>query len=216
MTPIEEDNAVRWSRCSAGKNRWFWAVYPSIAECKAKGGEWHCPEPAASGFERTLEAAESTARKLAGDSAVIYHDSPARLARATRWEQACEKRRNAAINGKGQTGKLELVWEAYTHISMDGEFEPYWRVTPYRVVKKTARKVYVDREHFREEDWREQVESPEELNCWRFDLHTFILDRQELESGEGATSARRSYHDGRFYLTREAAEKAGEHLDDDD
>jgi hypothetical protein len=122
----------------------------------------------------------------------------------------------AAINGKGQPGKPELVWEGYTRVSMDGEYDPYWCVVPYQVAKKTARRVYVNREEFNEEDWQKQAESPEGLHWWHFDLHTFILDRQELESGEGARSARRSYHDGRFYLTREAAEKAGECPDDDD
>jgi hypothetical protein len=207
MTPIEKDNAVRWSRCSAGKNRWFWVIYPSKADCKARGVE-RFPEPTATGFESTLEAAESTARKLAGDGALIYQDSPASLARYTHRRRACERKLNAAINGKGQTRKLELVWEGYCHISVDGYFPPEWCVTPYRVVKKTARKVYVDRQQFDEDEWQKRIESPEDMHWCQFDDHAFILDRQELESGEGARSARRGFCAGRFYMTREAAEKA--------
>jgi hypothetical protein len=109
-------------------------------------------------------------------------------------------------NGNGQAARLEFVWEAYHHVSDQGPSE--WLYIPYRVVKKTARRVYVDRKEFNEEAWHRRLESGREMTWYDFDVETFILDRRELESAEGVLRVRRSGWGGWFYPTKEAAERA--------
>jgi hypothetical protein len=203
------ENAIRWSRCSAGKRGWFWVVLPSVADCQARDGEWCTPEPTASGFEPTLEAAESIARATAGEGAMIEPHAPARYASWIMRKHACEKRMNRKPNGNGQAARLELVWEAYHYYPDQGSSE--WHYTPYRVVKKTANRVYVDRERFDEQAWQSRLESGREMTWSDFDVETFILDRRTLESEEGPRSSRRyGGHRGYFYATKEAAERASE------
>jgi hypothetical protein len=206
------ENAIRWSRCSAGNRGWFWVVLPSVADCQARGVEWYLPEPTATGFEPTLEAAESIARATAGERAMIEPLAPARYASTILRKRAVEKRMSRDPIETGETAKLEFVWEAYYSVSdCPVDYPSKYVYTPYRIVKRTAGRVYVEREPYRENVWRGQQEPGKELEWWYFDLHTFILDRRKLESDEGARSrTRRSSWGGRFYATKEAAERASE------
>jgi hypothetical protein len=203
------ENAIRWSRCSAGTRGWFWIVLPSVADCQARGVEWYLPDPTATGFEPTLEAAESIARATAGEGAMIEPLAPARYASTILRKRAVEKRMSRDPIETGETAKLEFVWEAYYSMSdCPVDYPSKYIYTPYRVVKKTVKRVYVEREPYRENVWQGQQEPGKELEWWYFDIHTFILDRRKLESGDGARSSRYGWHRGDFYPTREAAERA--------
>jgi hypothetical protein len=198
--------ATRWSRCSASTRGWYWQVKPSWNDAERRGVDMWIDRPIASGFEPTLELAEARAKQIAGDHSL---QEPAGYASNYLRRLAAEKRMNRKPNGNGQAARLELVWNAHYHVP-DGPYEASWYYTPYRVVKKTANRVYVDRKEFDEEAWKKRLESGREMKWWDFDVETFILDRRKLESGEGAHSSTLGWYIGEFYPTREAAERASE------
>jgi hypothetical protein len=195
--------SVRWSRCSAGDRRWFWAVYPSVDDCQARGVDWFPGDPIASGFEPTLEAAEAIARSTAGEGAFIEPRAPARFAGWTLQKRACMKRMNRKPSGKSQTAAIEFVWDVDYYYPEDAR-PSGWQYTPYRVIKKTAKRVYVEWEHFDEKRWQRQAESSSQANWWDYDVRTFVLDRRQLERDEGLYSRTRRRN---FYSTRAAAER---------
>ena len=74
--------AKHWSRCSAGKRGWFWVV--NTAPSFEDPGAVYI-----SGFEATMEEAESRAREIAGKDAVQD---------AAKWAELQLKRRRRGEN----------------------------------------------------------------------------------------------------------------------
>jgi hypothetical protein len=165
--------------------------------------------PIASGFESTREAAEAKARSVAGDGAIQDH---AQWASGVLTRRAVEKR--MARKAKSDNANiLEFVWEADYYVP-DQPFEPSrWVFTPYRVVKKTRTRVYVEREPYHEAVAEKRAERiAQEGATWGdYVVATFILDRKTLESGKGARSrGRRSLWGRDFYCSEAEARRATE------
>jgi hypothetical protein len=189
-----EQTAPSFSRCSAGSRGWFWVVQPP-------GSPWGLDvEPMAEGFEPTAKEAEAKARSIAGEWARQLY---ANFAAHVLLKRACEKRMARDPNGD-DASRIEFVWEAYHHVSDEPCVPDEWKVHPHRVVKKTARRVYVEREPYREP----AVPADRERHWYDYLDQTFVLDRRELERGQGVGPARRRWYGGDFYQSREEAERA--------
>jgi hypothetical protein len=197
-------NAVRWSQCSAGERGWFWAVYPSEADCEARGVDWWPGDPKASGYEPTLDAAESVARIVAGEGAKIEHHAPARLAALTLRQRAAEKRMTRKAKASNAR-PLEFVWEAWQGYD-EREGRSITDIIPWRVIKKTARSYFVEVERFSEERWRRRVEANNGTGWPNYVQHSFTLSRSKLGSGEGLYSKAMRYPQGPFFATKQQAE----------
>jgi hypothetical protein len=202
---------TRWARCSAGSRGWYWYVKPPVRSSDEKGIHWGDELPTASGFEPTAELAEAKAREAAGEDC---HQEPAKWAEEDLRRVAVEKRMARKPKDTRHTATVELIWHADL-LSADygtpGHEPSRYVYTPYRVVKKTARHVYVDRERYdiAEAAWATPVDPDRKLTWRDYDIKTFTLDRKKLESGEGtwSHSFSREYN-GEFFPTRELAEKA--------
>jgi hypothetical protein len=68
---------------------------------------------------------------------------------------------------------------------------------PHRVVKKTASRVYVDRELYRPDRWQDEVR--------KYGVRTFVLDRVALERDGQAWGSR--FHTRELYFTRSHEER---------
>jgi hypothetical protein len=75
-------------------------------------------------------------------------------------------------------------------------------VDRHRIVKETSRKIYVDREPFREDQWEHRGEDGSEPSGHDRETHALIIDRALLKR-EGRYRDRRSYRDLYFYATEE-------------
>lgn len=199
--------ATRWARCSAGSKGWYWYVRPSWDVSDSQGVRWYEAPPIASGFEPTMEAAEEKAKEIAGPTS---RQDRACMAAWDLRQAAVEKRMARKPKGE-QADRVEFVWEAYLYASDDWRFPDKWIFTPYRVVRKTAKRVYVEVDSYEESQRLRKCRlDPGHEETWRdHDVKTFVLDRSKLESEEGARPCgRRSYRWSHFYATREAAERS--------
>jgi hypothetical protein len=122
-------------------------------------GEWLVEtRPIASGFEPTMPEAEARAAATAGADSV---QDRAQFASGYLGRLVAEKRM-VKESRSDDASPIEFVWEADYYVSdyPSDEFDG-WRFTPYRVVRKSARRVYVDRERY----W-EVVGAPDQKRQW--------------------------------------------------
>ena len=197
MSPADEGREVPvYACCPAGNRKWLWVAWDTSSEA-VRG------EPAqATGYEATAEAAEARAIEWAGPRA---RPLPAKWASDDKRRRAVEARRvraakamNRPVKGKGDTTRLEFL---YCASESDPENTPgHFVVVKHRIAKKTAAKIHVDREPFREDRGEEGREpsSPDR------DPHKILIDRATLKR-EGRCRHPRSHRDVFFYATEEDA-----------
>lgn len=159
------------SVCSLGRARWFWVAWRTRAD--AFGYQDGGPaEPVAIGYEETREDARRAALQHAPTGAVHY---TAGVAANYHRARCVRKRAEGCRSECTQATAPEFV---YSRRGSD------WRA--HRIVKKTAKRVYVayDSSRVDKDDW---------------DVQTFVLDREELER-TGRAIRRVRHWDQVFYL----------------
>jgi hypothetical protein len=196
-----DTDEVFYSRCNVGKRGWFW-----IAFRFADGpGEWL--DLIAEGVEPTAAGAEAKAGEAAGPKARMLTTHYA--------SYECKKR--AAIRrmarpaiGKG-SAPIEYAWNPESYYSDgDSDGRERWIMYRHRIVKKTARRVYVRREP--EYEPRDLMESRQ--RSWAdYQEQTLILDRAKFES-RGCASWHKKYDHRIFYSTKEGAEAKIREIED--
>ncbi len=157
----ENDNRPSFSRCKIGKDKWLWVVF-------RRGGWSNEEQPLARGIADTAEAAYQSAVEAVGP----IRQAGNSLANSVREKEAAVKRSQRTTDRK-DAASLEFVYECHPHYS-DHDGSESDSVIPYRIVKKTRKYIFVDREPWRESaklsgDWRD------------FQQRTFVLDRAEFE-----------------------------------
>ncbi len=173
MDTKTNDTQPIFSRCSLGNGRWFWVAYASFEDmCE---GNIH-----ASGYSDTSDAAEAHAKTA------ILNDSPRQFAASHAQDvhrRMCAKQRARKTSSSDSTAKLEYVYSYYT-----SDYDGSWGSTPYRIIKKTAKRIYV--ETICPYKWTDE-------DGVYYDVETFVLDRDKLErEGFAWSRPRRNY----FYL----------------
>jgi hypothetical protein len=156
--------------------------------------------PIATGFEPTMSEAEARAAATAGADSIQDH---AWFASGYLGRLVAEKRMVRRPEGD-DASPIEFVWEAYYYTSDAARVPDEWVFRPYRVVKKTARRAYVE-----SHPYLGNIGAPDRERRWYdYQVDTFVLDRAELERGHGARRSKgRRYYGGDFYRSREEAER---------
>jgi hypothetical protein len=208
MPPVEEGTEVpAFSRCSVGIGRWFWVAWDTWSDARAG-------EPArACGYEANAHAAETKAIESVG---------PRARALPAKWASGYKRRGGAGAptgrreeggrggpggarlgrraNGRGGPARLEFLYCASEGDRRDSPGSVV--VARHRIVKQTARKIYVDREPFREDQWEPRCEGGGESSGQDHGTRTLIIDRALLKR-EGRYRPRGSHHAMVFYATEE-------------
>lgn len=157
-----------FSRCSVGNGNWFWVAYGPLSEVWER--TIHSSGMAASSDEAEKDARASLARDF---------DMPARkvqssYAAGVHRKMAIKKRATKMSNGKDAAQPEFLYTDCCSH------YDGSWRNNRHRVVKKTAKRVFVERDSW---SWEEDGQT-------YHDVRTNVLDREELER-EGSAYCRR-------------------------
>jgi hypothetical protein len=166
-----------FSRCSLGNGRWFWvtwADFESICE-----GHPHGTGVASSAVEAEEQATDSlTAAFGSGE----FHQHSTYYARHVHRRMAVKNRASRVTENTG-AAQLEFVYRDWC-----SDYDGKMGSSPYRVVKKTSTRVYVEN---RARSWEENGKA-------YHDVDTFVLDRQKLETeGEAYSRRQRNF----FYTT---------------
>jgi hypothetical protein len=172
-----QNDCPLFSRCSIGKNKWFWVTYPSFAAICDRAVD-------DSGYATSASEAEEQARasltaRLGG---IVAHKMQNSFA-AYVYHFRLIRMRSAQTSSSDEVKQTEYVYSDY-----DSEYDGQWHSHPHRIVKKTAKQVYVE---YQTDRWTENGNT-------FYDVQTFILDRHELESkGEVWSRRQRDF----FYTT---------------
>lgn len=172
-----DDNRPVFSRCKVGKAKWLWVVFSTCFG--------YDDEPLAHGFADSPHAALEEAERACGS----VKQAGNYLVNGFRERQSAMKRKTQSAQ-TNDTAPLEFVYECHPSYS-DYDGERYDSINPYRIVKKTKKRIYVEKDPYREKakqtgEWWDYVES------------TFILDRDQFEKTGKVRRAGRSYY-GTFY-----------------
>jgi hypothetical protein len=148
---MSEDRPI-FSRCSLGKQRWFWVVYRSWVAL------FEGEEALATGYAATALEAEQAALAVVPD-AENYGSGTA----ASYHRELCIQRRATKPPSKhaGAAAREFL----YTDWCSDWDNE--WISTPHLIVKKTRKLVFVEKDDYHPDPW---------------DRETYALNRAELEA----------------------------------
>jgi hypothetical protein len=188
----EQDDRPDFSRCKISANKWFWVVC-SDAVAAACDDE----PPLAQGFANSSGLAQAAAEQAVGP-----------VCQTGNWVADHFRRKGAALKRQQRTttnqdaGRVEFVYDCHSYYS-DYTHEEDDVITKHRIVKKTRRRIYVERESVRKnlnlfDDWRDYVQD------------TFILDREEFERTGVAwsRSCRKSFYSDPEVYRLERAEQA--------
>ena len=146
-----------YSRCKCGKDRWLWVVFELDVEKDLMGH----------GISESASQAMEDATSRFGS----VHQTTNWAANLFRRKHAAEQRAGRGTNESG-AANIELVYQCEP---LDGDFSSgdAHSIVAYRVLKKTAKRVYVEAEKYRTSHW---------TGDWRdYAVPTFILDRREFE-----------------------------------
>jgi len=182
-TELHNDGPL-FSRCSIGKNKWFWVTYASFeATCHGVADD--------SGYAASVTEAEQHALAAIHSKygQVVVRHYPASYASGVRRREAI--RRRAAQQSLATDAKdIEYL---YTDWESDWDGHDY--SSKHRIVKKTTKRVYVA---------RHSVGSCNEDDKWEengqtfHDVKTIALDRHQLETeGHAFSRSERLF----FYTT---------------
>ena len=171
-----------FSRCSVGKNKWFWVVWQNSAVLYKGDAD-------ASGYATSASVAEEQARVAiqARYGQVMPRQMEAFRATLERRHEAI-KRRASKKSSQTDAKQVEYLYTDYDGVYSDGS-------AAHRIIKKTAKRVYVA---------RYPVNSCNEDDEWEeggqvfHDIQTVVLDRHQLETEGYATS---SGHWNLYYTT---------------
>lgn len=153
-----------WSRCSLGRNRWYWIV-------------WHCFEdvcndtgPIASGYAGSVDECETAALAIEPSAANVQAGWASNHHRKTCIQRRMQKPASASKQATSQE-----------YLYTDHDKGDWWDGTgdwlyscPHRIIKMTKHSVFVEKEH-----WRSQI-----------GVETYRLDRRELDENGEAWSHR--------------------------
>lgn len=148
---------------SLGRNRWYWVVWPSLAQLQSGKLERHVADGyttnKADAVDQALAAAGIYGRWVAAKFARQYH----RQRQQTKRVGDEEEEHNTVVP----------TVQTFLYRDVQDPETGYWVSIPYRVIKRTARYVYVERHPY----------SLEQLTgSWAdFEAKTYRLDRQMLE-----------------------------------
>lgn len=159
------NNEPLWSRCSLGRNRWYWVVWHCFVDvCNDTG-------PIASGFAPSAEECETAALAVEPSAAKVQ----ASWANSHHRKTCIQRRVREPASDSKQTVQQEYL---YT----DHDKGDWWDGTGdwlysqgHRIVKVTKQSVFVEKEY-----WRSQI-----------GVETYRLDRRELEEN-GQISSRQA------------------------
>lgn len=158
------DERPVFSRCSVDKGKWFWVAVQGLDDA-----------PLARGFAASADAAFEDAVAAVGP-----------VQQGGNWHAEYVRTKEAAINRRdkvsstSEASSLEFVYECHPHHSDYGE-EDF--VTKYRIVKRTKKRIYIDREPYRND--------PQKSREWyNYDQSTFVLNREEFETTGKASRSR--------------------------
>lgn len=162
-----------FSRCSLGKDRWFWVVFASF-EAIVEG-----EEPIASGYASAAQEAETEALRVVPAATL----DRAGLAAHYHRKLAAKKRSEKAATGHSTAQAQEFLYTDWM-----SDYDSEWSSSPNLIVKKTPKFVFVDKRSGQRPfgDWRD------------YDRESYALNRAELET-EGSTWCR--FARDRFYTT---------------
>lgn len=166
---------------TGSNQRWFWVAWPYLSALH----EYR--EPLAHGYATTKELAiQSAASSLGSD---VNDCRCCRSYVAVDWRKVFTQR-----DRKPKPGTAAAPIE-YVYLIEWCEFDtPSWRsVAPHRVIKRTAKFIYVARERQRSGLSDTHTVGGEKI------ISTYRLDRYALERGEGVQHPR-SVWAGKFYL----------------
>lgn len=177
-----------FSRCPAGRNKWFWVTYPSFEAIRDSQIDGAVADSgiAASAGEAEEQAQASTLGRFG-------HGDPERLpnyfASGVYHRQAIRRRASQPNKTEGtETKEVEYLYSDYEGDYSEGSLK-------HRILKRTAKRVYVA---------RHPVNSCNEDDQWEedgqvfHDIKTVVLDRQQLEA-EGYANSRNPWN--MFYTT---------------
>jgi hypothetical protein len=184
-----DEHAPAYAVCSAGK-RWYWFAWPNSRTWYDAGSISGpaLPDPPASGHAATKSQAEADALEAVGRlwPGRVPGRLPAKHADVYR-RALGRQARPAPPSGAGP----EFLWLAQRHYEDNGLHPP----RRHRVVKKTARRVFVEKDHY----------FPERLSSWPSEVRA--LARLALErDGELPEEAGRVYREA-VWLTRDAVDR---------
>ena len=166
------DNKALFSRCSVGKNKWFWVTYRTFEQTCNRVVD-------ASGYATSASDAEEQARAAIrskyGESEVEQY--PSYYAQGVHRHDAI-KRRASKKSSQTDAKEVEYLYADYDGGYDSGSFK-------HRIIKKTAKRVYVA---------RYPVNSCNEDDEWKeggqvfHDIQAVVLNRQQLEMEGWATN----------------------------
>lgn len=162
-----------FSRSKVGKDKWLWVVHQNRCYWES--------DPIAHGIAASPELAQAEAQRQVGEVAVTSND----MSEFFRSKQAASKRSQRTTK-TSEAASLDFVFEC--HIA-DSDYDSATTdaITPHRIVKRTKKRIYVERQHYREDS--------QPAGNWRdFVVDTFVLDREEFEASGKAKGGRRWYN----------------------
>jgi hypothetical protein len=164
---------------SLGKKRWYWVVWPSLALIQAQGVSGHLAE----GYEQTKTAAVDQALVRAG-----LHGEWVAAKFAKQYHRQRRRPDQASDASPAVPTLLEFLYrDRHDPVTED------WYSMPHRVVKKTKKYVYVDRQPYDTErlsgSWLDD------------DASTFRLSRAMLEQEGYAFTPVNDLDDPLFFTT---------------
>jgi hypothetical protein len=189
----EKWNQDKYAVCGVSKARWFWAAWH-------RENDWSDSErPFASGYEDSKEAAMQKGREAVGVTELKALPS---YSRRRRWfylisqneralfnQQmsdgiAAQYRRRLAIEARmqkpaegSQTATLEFLYRFHT-----SDYDGSTCAVPHRIVKKTAKRIYVEVKSYSTNTWKPPDQDPNrEPTWWDFNVRTTAVDRATLE-----------------------------------
>ena len=173
---MNENKHPIFSRCSVGKKRWFWVIWASLEDIR----EQKCYSQ---GYSESSDAAEHAARAVIRDE--LGHDDPGMFQTyfAGDWHRRMNVKKRAQ---RARTSSAPATPE-YLYSDTFSDFANEWSSQPHRIVKKTPKRVYIERETW---SWTEGDHQ-------YHDVEMLALDREELERDGCTYSRRRGFH---FYL----------------
>ena len=167
----DQDTRSLYSRCTIGKNRWFWIVIEDL-----------CGEPIAQGISRSSDDALAEAEQRCGSLRQVHATSA-----KAHWEkQRAMIRQQTTANGN-DASPMQFVYRCYWDYS-EYDSSQYEVIERHCIVKKTKKRIFVEDKAFDEHraasgDWMDYAQS------------TFVLDRREFEStGKAKRSGRWRVH----------------------
>ena len=168
------DGAPLTGACKTGLDQYFWVAWP----CYDAAADDEHP---AHGYAATVEEAEVAITRAMGSTGPFRprsrHATGASYARGYLRRLAVERRAQRTSTATN-SASLEFV---YQHGINEYDGRDTW--TPYRIVKKTASRVYVeDAPHYEPHEPILNTANARAQRGWRrYDVRTFTLDRLALE-----------------------------------